>query len=73
MSDMRAKFTLAKVGRHIGMEVLTFEAQYSENKEDNSYSKATPSANLQMTVTNEALFGKFAPGDKFYVDFTKAE
>ena len=73
MSDMRAKFTLNKVERVQGYEIFHFNAQYSDNKEDNTYSKATPSATLQMCVTNKALFGKFNPGDKFYVDFNKAE
>lgn len=40
--------------------------------EDNSFAKWSPSINLQMQVTNPALFGKFEPGQKFYVDFSPA-
>lgn len=38
--------------------------------EDNTFAKFSPSVDLQITVTNPALVGKFKPGDTFYVDFT---
>lgn len=41
--------------------------------EDNSFAKWSPSVNLQMQITNPALFGKFEPGQKFYCDFTPAD
>lgn len=41
--------------------------------EDNTYAQWTPSGELKLTVCNPALFGKFAVGDKFFLDFTKAE
>lgn len=41
--------------------------------EDNQFSKWTPSANLDMLITNPELFGKLKRGEKYYVDFTKAE
>lgn len=41
--------------------------------EDNDYAKASPGASLSITIANPALHGKFTVGDKFYVDFTKAE
>lgn len=40
--------------------------------EDNSFAKWSPSINLTMQVTNPALFGQLAPGQKFYVDFSPA-
>lgn len=40
--------------------------------EDNTFSRWTPQASLDITIQNPALFGKFTPGDKFYVDFTPA-
>lgn len=70
---MRAKFTLQTVLLTTYGEQLTFGAQYSNSKEDNSFSDATPSASLSMSVTNKELFGKFKPGQQFYVDFTPAE
>lgn len=41
--------------------------------EDNTFAKWSPSVNLQMQVTNPALFGQFEPGQKFYVDFSPAD
>ncbi len=56
-------------------EELKLHAVYgnSTNKEDNTFSEATPSATLTMSITNKALHGQFKPGQKFYVDFTLAE
>jgi hypothetical protein len=41
--------------------------------EDNTFARFTPSAELVISIQNPALLGKFALGDKFYVDFTKVE
>ncbi|MFT0167504.1 hypothetical protein ACLKMY_00550 [Paraburkholderia mimosarum] len=41
--------------------------------EDNTFSRWTPCANLDITIQNPALFGQFKYGDKFYVDFTPAD
>lgn len=40
--------------------------------EDNTYAHWSPSADLKINIANPALWGKFAIGDKYYVDFTKA-
>lgn len=41
--------------------------------EDNTFARFSPSGELGLTITNPALRGKFAPGQKFYLDFTPAE
>ncbi len=41
--------------------------------ENNTFAKWTPCAELQMCITNPALFGKIKAGDQFYLDFTQAE
>ena len=41
--------------------------------EDNTYAKWSPSASLNILIANPALFGKFEPGQKFYVDFTPTQ
>ncbi|MFM0306261.1 hypothetical protein P0D71_00505 [Paraburkholderia sp. RL17-383-BIF-A] len=41
--------------------------------EDNTFSRWTPCASLDITIQNPALFGRFKYGDKFYVDFTPAD
>lgn len=73
MSKMRAKLTIQSVTLNGYSEVLKFHAEYSNNKEDNSYSEATPTASAEFNITNKALHGQFKPGQKFYVDFTPVE
>lgn len=59
-------------------EVLTMHAvaasKYPEDgsDEDNTYAKWSPGAELKINIANPALFGKFAVGQKYYVDFTAA-
>lgn len=43
------------------------------SKENESFSKYTPSGSLEMTVTNPALIGQIKIGDTFYLDFTRVE
>lgn len=77
MPTMRAKFKVTKIQKHETCEVLTFGAVYKDGAypsdgtdEDNTFAKWTPQAECKMTVNNPDLFGKFAEGQKFYVDFT---
>ena len=76
---MRAKMEVGEVVRHRGQETLTFSAVCSSEfgpegeSEDNTFARYTPSAGLEMTITNPDLLGKFNPGDKFYLDFTPAD
>lgn len=77
---MRAKLVVEKVTKHEGgSESLKFRGVsksdgYNQDglDENNTFAKFSPSVSLEMTVTNEALWGQFSPGDTFYVDFTPA-
>lgn len=40
--------------------------------EDNTFARWSPSVGLDITISNPNLFGKFKPGQKFYVDFTES-
>ncbi|SDX13439.1 hypothetical protein SAMN05518669_103368 [Variovorax sp. YR634] len=80
MSAMRAKFQIASVERFGSSEKIKFHAvgkstAYPEDgsDEDNTFAKFSPSASCEIHVCNPALFGKFEPGQKFYVDFTPAD
>lgn len=83
---MRAKMRVAVVEEGKTLEgdkyneKLTFNAVAKSNgypadgsDEDNTFAKWSPSAMLTIDVRNPALWGKFKPGDKFYVDFTPAD
>lgn len=41
--------------------------------EDNTFAKYSPGATLVINIANPALFGQFKVGEKYYVDFTKAD
>lgn len=43
------------------------------SKEDNSFSSATPSGKLELTIDNPALKGVVVPGQVYYVDLTPIE
>lgn len=70
---MRAKLTVQEVTDNGYSDRVKFTAQYSQTPEDNSYAKATPSADLSMQIDNPSLRGQLKPGQKFYVDFTPVE
>ena len=79
MSTMRAKFHLSSVEKFPTGERLKFNAvakssAYPEDgsDEDNTYAKFSPSASCEIFVANPALFGRFEPGERYYVDFTPA-
>ena len=76
--SMRAKLVIESVTQYEGTETLKFNAigrsgSYPDDgfDEDNTFAKFTPSAKLEMCITNKALHGKFVAGEKYYVDFTK--
>lgn len=84
-TPMRAKFVVASVERIVGRdsnvsaERVKFSAvakssSYPEDgtDEDNTFAKWSPQASCEIYINNPALHGKYAPGQKFYVDFTPA-
>lgn len=79
MKKMRAKLVVNHIAHSPRSERLTFNAvgasQYPSDgsDEDNTYAKWSPSAELGITITNPDLIGKFAVGEKYYVDFTPAD
>lgn len=87
MSKMRAKLQVGFVQEHFhgpdgakSGETLTMHAVcrakgYADTNgddEDNTYAKYSPQADLRLSIANPALWGQFAVGEKYYVDFTQA-
>lgn len=77
---MRAKMQVNKVERFPGQDRVTLNAvcrstAYPEDgsDEDNTYAKFSPAGELSLTIANPALVGRIEPGQKFYLDFTKAD
>jgi len=80
MTTMRAKMKISTVKRSEYGEELTMSAvckagSYPEDglDENNTFAKFTPAADLKMQIANPALFGKFNPGECYYLDFIKVE
>ena len=75
---VRGKFKVDSVTNHAtsGPDYVYAEikmsAVYTGTPEDNSYSKATPTASLTMAVTVPEVVELFKPGTFFYADFTPA-
>lgn len=77
MNIMRAKMRLTAEKIYAdsvasGAKVYTFQAQYSDSKEDNSFAKYTPSAKFEMTIDNPEVQAQLKLGETYYVDFTPA-
>ncbi len=77
---MRAKMKVLEVkktehGETLKMAPVCKDGGYPADgtDEDNSFAKWSPSGELTLHVTNPDLFGQLNPGEKYYVDFTKAE
>ena len=70
---VRAKMEVDFVQKFTWGEQVSFSCKYSDNPEDNSFAQATPTGHMNITVSNPAVLGFFAPGQKFYLDLTKAE
>lgn len=58
----------------LSMAAIAKNQPYDETglDEDNTFAKFTPSASFTVAILNPALWGKFEPGQKYYVDFTPA-
>lgn len=77
MSTMRAKMKVVSVQasgncENIKLSAVCKKEGYPDDgsDENNSFARWTPTANLDMTITNPDLLGKITEGQEFYLDFT---
>jgi len=77
---VRAKFFVSEV-KHTGtpgsdpFAVIVMQpvfGSYGDGKENESWSKYTPSGKLEMSVTNPGAIEQFEIGKAYYLDFTPA-
>jgi len=81
MASMRAKMRINRIEKQgenyetLHLNAVARNSGYPEDgsDENNTFSKFTPVATLSISITNPALIGKFAEGEEYYLDFTKAE
>lgn len=76
---IRAKFSCESVTKFgYGSEQVKLRAVGPKtgeilNAENASFSKATPSGTLEMTIDNPEAQGFFKPGGEYYLDFSAPE
>jgi len=70
--QVRAKMEVSSITRWKGQDEVKFNCVYDGSPEDNNFAAATPAGSATLTISNPSLIGFFQPGDKFYLDFTKA-
>lgn len=76
---LRAKFTVLSIADYRpykGYKAstrVTLSAQYSNTPEDNQFSEATPSGELEMTITTDTGREFFKIGKHYFLDFTEVQ
>lgn len=72
---VRAKMKCESVEKQSEEQIkVTLRAVTDGSSEENkSFSKYTPSADLNLTITNPECFDKFEQGKQYYVDIIPAE
>ena len=80
MTKARCKFRVGSVVRSVGAsadsdyETIKLHAHYDpDDPEDTRFSRATPSGNLEFTLSNPNLLGKFRPGETYYLDLSPVD
>jgi hypothetical protein len=73
MPTFQAKLKVAKVERVNGWDQITLYPVYSPDPADPnySYSQATPSGQLSLTISNPNLLGKIKENQVYLLDFTE--
>lgn len=84
---MRAKMAVESVlssgywdgKKYVSIDKLTLKAvcpdKFGPNgeSEDSTFARFTPQGDMTLTVNNPDLVGQIKPGQKFYLDFTRAD
>jgi len=76
--NIRAKMQCESVtqqseGENKYAEQVKLRAVYGDGEENKTYADATPSATVDMTISNKGAWGAFEQGKEYYVDFTPAK
>jgi hypothetical protein len=76
---MRAKMivnqvTLTTNGEKVELFCVSKSGGYPADgsDEDNTFAKFSPSGSAVIQIANPVLFGAIKPGEKYYLDFTRA-
>jgi len=71
---VKAKFRVSKVTRHAhGFDEVVLEPHYEDSGPNKSWSEATPSGKIEMTITNQTAVDYFEAGVEYLIDFERVE
>lgn len=75
MKTVRAKFQCTSITEdQYGNKTAKMMAVYGSEGENADFTKATPSGSLEIQISGDVPAADFfKPGDKFYLDFSKAD
>lgn len=76
MAEMIAEFVCDTVTHARGPReevVLRAVTDTDPAGDDSDFAEASPYGKLELTIDNEEAHGYFAPGDKYYLGFTRAD
>lgn len=62
-----------KSGIRAVQDVILSAVSYEGSDENKQFFASTPNGQIRLTMTNPAVFEKFAQGKEYYVDFTPVE
>ena len=69
---IRAKMKCNSVTKTEGSENVKFSpVTAGSSKENESWSKWTPSGSLELNITNPAVHGAFVPGVEYFIDISE--
>ncbi len=71
--SVRAKFKVESVTNSENGGSVKLAPVTTDSAENEAFFKWTPWGSIEIGTVNEEALRQFAPGDEFYVDFTKAE
>lgn len=76
--NVRAKFRVTSVQQYptageFQYAQVTMMPVYNDSPENESWSKATPSGQISMMITNPEAAGAFVTGKSYLVDFTPVD
>ena len=69
---MRAKFFVDSVTHYGQGRSVKMRAVHDGSPENNQFASATPSGNLDMSITAPAAMDFLKPGKQYYLDFSEA-
>lgn len=68
--NIKSRFICESVTPIRGGEVATLSACSAGGPDENSYAEGSPSARLELTITNPKAFGSFVPGQSYAAEFS---